>query len=198
MFDYTNTARIIRLPLWGWITIAIVWYILVLFGAVGKGDSLAPGAVVGFVLTFIFFINPLASLSKHEFDTSCLTMWFFCTTYFVYFYIKGVPRPDKPYSWPGLVCLLLFVSLTFSRYLYPHLRASWGGGAPANVTVYFSKDSLLNPNKPIQAQLIEESSEGIYIVGPTESKAIFIPRSAVAMIYFADKPADSLILQNTK
>jgi len=46
--------------------------------------------------------------------------------------------------------------------------------------------------------LIEESDEGFYIVGLKESKAIFVPRSAIAMIYFSDKPADSPILQNNK
>ena len=66
------------------------------------------------------------------------------------------------------------------------------------MTAYFSKDSLSSPNKSVQPQLIEESDEGYYIVGPKESKAIFVPRSAVAMIYFADKTTDSPILQGVK
>jgi hypothetical protein len=80
--------------------------------------------------------------------------------------------------------------------VYPHLKTSWGGGTPANVTVYFSKDSLLTPTKSVEAQLIDESDEGFYLLGPKESKAIFVPRSAVAMIYFSDKPTDSPILNS--
>jgi hypothetical protein len=57
---------------------------------------------------------------------------------------------------------------------------------------------LLSPNKSVQAQLIEESDEGFYIVGPKESKAIFVPRSAVAMVYFSDKPSESPLLQGNK
>ncbi len=94
--------------------------------------------------------------------------------------------------------VLLGAILIFSQYVYPHLKTSWGGGTPANVTVYFSKDSFLSPNKSVRAQLIEESDEGFYIVGPKESKAIFVPRSAIAMIYFSDKPTDSPMLQNVK
>jgi len=88
--------------------------------------------------------------------------------------------------------------LIFSQFVYPYLKASWAGGTLVNVTFYLSKDSPLNPSKPVQAQLIEESDEGFYIVGPKESKAIFIPRSSVAMIYFSDKPTDSPILQSNK
>jgi len=50
----------------------------------------------------------------------------------------------------------------------------------------------------VQAQLIEESNEGFYIVGLKDSKAVFVPRSSVAMIYFSDKPSDSPMLQNSK
>jgi hypothetical protein len=64
----------------------------------------------------------------------------------------------------------------------PHLKASWGGGTPVSVTVYFTKDSAISPNKAISAQLIEESDEGFYIVGPKESRAIFVPRSSVALV----------------
>ena len=101
-------------------------------------------------------------------------------------------------EWSKPLALVFGLLLFFSREMYPHLKASWGGGTPANVTVYFLKDSLLSPNKSVQAQLIEESDEGFYIVGPKESKAIFVPRGSVAMIYFSDKPADSPMLQNTK
>ena len=65
------------------------------------------------------------------------------------------------------------------------------------MTVYFTKNSLVNPTKSVQAQLIEEYDEG-YIVGPKDSKAIFVPRSAVALIYFSDKPVESLMLQGNK
>jgi len=71
-------------------------------------------------------------------------------------------------------------------------------GSAADITVYFSKDSFLSPNKAVQAQLIEESDDGFYIVGPKESKAVFVPRNAVALIYFSDNAASSPLLQGGK
>jgi hypothetical protein len=35
-------------------------------------------------------------------------------------------------------------------------------------------------------------------VGPKESRAIFVPRGSVAMIYFSDKPSDSPMLKDNK
>ena len=101
-------------------------------------------------------------------------------------------------EWSKPLILLFGLLLIFSRELYPHLKTSWGGGTPTDVTVYFTRESLLNPNKAAQAQLIEESNEGFYIVGPKESKAVFVPRSAVALVYFSDKPAESPMLQGNK
>jgi hypothetical protein len=86
----------------------------------------------------------------------------------------------------------------FARYYYPHLTASWGGGTPVSVTIYFTKDSAISPNKAVSAQLIEESDEGFYLVGPKETRAIFVPRSAVALVYFSDTVADSPLLRDSK
>jgi hypothetical protein len=101
-------------------------------------------------------------------------------------------------GWSKPLVVVFLALLIFSTEVYPHLKASWGGGTPASVTVFFTKDSLLNPNKSMQAQLVEESDDGFYIVGPKESKAVFIPRNTVALIYFSDKPIDSGMLQNIK
>jgi hypothetical protein len=86
----------------------------------------------------------------------------------------------------------------FAEYYYPHIKASWGGETPVAVTIYFTKDSVMSPNKTASAQLIEESDEGFYIVGPKETRAIFVPRSAVALVYFSDKVTDSLLLRDSK
>jgi len=48
------------------------------------------------------------------------------------------------------------------------------------------------------AQLVEETHEGFYTVGAKESKAVFVPRSALAFIYFSDNPAESPMLQGNK
>lgn len=148
-------------------------------------------------MTAVYVANPLRQFYLHEFDTSCLALWFFGVSVVAITEFKIRKRENliSDGGWSKPMGVFFAALLVFSQYVYPNLKAPWGGGTPANITVYFSKDSVLNPNKAIQAQLIEESDEGFYIVGPKESKAIFIPRSSVALIYFSDKAADSPLLQ---
>ena len=69
-----------------------------------------------------------------------------------------------------------------------------GWGAPAAVTIYFSKDSVIKPSEALSAQLVEESDEGYYIVGQKDSSAFFVPRNSVSLLYFSDSVSDSSFL----
>jgi hypothetical protein len=70
--------------------------------------------------------------------------------------------------------------------------------APQQFFQAHRRESAIDPNKAVTAQLIEESDEGFYIVGPTETRAIFVPRSSVALVYFSDKVAESPLLREAK
>lgn len=91
----------------------------------------------------------------------------------------------------GLLFLIVFV---FGHHYYPHIKSSWGGGAPVAVTIYFSKDSVIKPSESLSAELVEESDEGYYIVGQKDSRAVFVPRNAVSLLYFSDSVSDSSFL----
>jgi hypothetical protein len=158
-------------------------------------------AVISVTVTLYWATGPVWRwVTDSRVDTTTLALLFFATALLVKYEIQ--PHPNRYLgdlgTWTMPLGLLFVLLLIFSRGLYPHLKASWGGGTPANVTVYFTKDSLLSANKAVQAQLIEESDEGYYIVGPNESKAVFVPRSAVALIYFSEKAASSPLLQGIK
>jgi len=202
LFDYTTGSRsFIHLPTWAWVAVTVIWVSLV--AATAPASFKLPewlAVIASVLLTLLYLVNPLVSFFKHEFDTSCLALWYFGVSFIALTEFKSRSREDLVSfaGWAKPMGVLLGALLIFSQYVYPHLKSSWGGGTPANVTIYFSKDSLLSPNKAVQAQLVEESDEGFYIVGAKESKAIFVPRSAVAMVYFSDKPADSPLLQNNK
>jgi hypothetical protein len=88
------------------------------------------------------------------------------------------------------------LSLLF--FYYPHIKAPWGRGTPVNITIYFTKDSAMKPSQAVSAQLVDESDGGLYIVGPNETKAIFVPRNVVALVYFSDRIADSALLRDSK
>jgi hypothetical protein len=53
-------------------------------------------------------------------------------------------------------------------------------------------------SQAVSAQLVDESDGGLYIVGPNETKAIFVPRNVVALVYFSDRIADSALLRDSK
>jgi len=152
-------------------------------------------------LTLYWAMDPVRRFfTDHRFDLTSVVLWFFAIMMVVKleFEVRSNRNLAEGGEWSKPLVLLFGLLLIFSRELYPHLKTSWGGGTPADVTVYFTKDSLLSPNKAVQAQLIEESDEGFYIVGPKEAKAIFIPRHSVALVYFSDKAADSPLLQGNK
>ena len=134
----------------------------------------------------------------HTFDASGLALWFIACTVvatqeFKFRTMQSLLHGDE---WWSKVLFVVFAALVgFAHYVYPHLKTSWGGGSLTKVTIYLTETSLLKPGQAVQASLVDESDEGYYIVGPSEGRAVFIPRSSVALMYFSDKVADSPLLQ---
>jgi hypothetical protein len=140
-------------------------------------------------------------LIMHDFELGDLALWFFMIFAITVLQLKTKPGDYSGDRIKGLgtdLGLLFLTVFVFGHHYYPHLKSSWGGGAPVSVTVYLTKESAIASNKAITAQLIEESDEGFYIVGPKETRAIFIPRSSVALVYFSDKVAESPLLRESK
>lgn len=203
IFDYSSDQDYQPPGKWGWALMILALAAIIVFNILKskkKGPQWLPTLLS--VLAVLYFVSyPVRDLFiGHRFNSSSVALWFFASflTVKLEFEVRSGRNLWEDGEWSKPLVLIFGLLLFFSREMYPRLKASWGGGTPANVTIYFSKDSLLNPNKSVQAKLIEESDEGFYIVGSKESKAIFVPRSSVAMIYFSDKPADSPMLQNNK
>jgi len=203
LFEFPPNPNYLPPGKWSWavsiLGLAAVIYLQVLV----RNKTVAQWmvAILSVSLTLYNVSFPVRSFfTDHRFSLSTLALWFFGTTLAVKleFEVRSDRNLAEDGEWSKPLILLFGLLLIFSRELYPHLKTSWGGGTPTDVTVYFTRESLLNPNKAAQAQLIEESNEGFYIVGPKESKAVFVPRSAVALVYFSDKPAESPMLQGNK
>lgn len=94
----------------------------------------------------------------------------------------------KEFDWSGLLIPLVGALAIFPSDVYPKIKSSWGGGSPVPVVVYFSKDSRILPEQQMNAELVDESDAGIFVVRSNDSKALFIPRSAVAAVYFSVEP----------
>jgi hypothetical protein len=124
-----------------------------------------------------------------------LTFWFFGAGVVTLYVVTVLTRRN----FDDLLGQLLFGVLTslflFATYYYPNLKASWGGGSPVPVTLYLNRESILRPNQSLSAQLVDESDAGFYIIGQDETKAVFVPRTSVSLVYFSDKAAESKLLK---
>lgn len=157
--------------------------------------------VVSVIFPIFFIFHELKRMATtHSFEVGAVTLWFFglAMTTLALFKIYGDEQKSTPgwaTEWSRPLGSLLLLLIIFAGAYYPHIKASLGGGAPINATIYFTKDSLVKPGHSVVAQVIEESDQGFYIAAPSETKALFIPRSDVALIYFSDKPNNSSLLK---
>jgi hypothetical protein len=106
------------------------------------------------------------------------------------------PQKRKELDPIWLLGLGIILLTTFTDVVYPQFKFSWGGGSPIPVVVYFSRDSRLLPGQQLDADILDESDSGFYIVQRSQTQAIFVPRGAVATIYFSDKPLDPVLLND--
>lgn len=187
----------IRWWFWLWAVGIAIGLLLYIFAKSRKTPTiLLPVASVATVLFFVALeIN--GAIVGNDFKPFSLQAWFMGVFVSTLFVIKGNPEPmSERLKLMGMYLNLLFLTVfVFAHYYYPRMKASWGGGAPIGVTLYFTKDSAIKANQAVAVQLIEESDEGFYIVAPKESKAIYVPRSSVALVYFSDNIASSELLR---
>ena len=103
-----------------------------------------------------------------HFRFGAIWLWFF--TIGVIALVEMASRSWKPRlgDWTQTVFLILGASLVFASYYYPHIKSSWGGGAPIPVTIYFTRDSTVMPSQSVGALLVDESDAGLYVVGKND------------------------------
>ena len=149
------------------------------------------------VLLVVFYVQAVSRelFVAHHFQLGSLALWFFGVGVVT---ILELNTRSRDQDWTKTVFVLLGALLLFARFYYPHVKASWGGGAPVRVTVCFTRESAVKPGQSVPAQLVDESDAGFYIVGQNETRAIFVPRSAVSLLYFSDELSNSALLRDKK
>ena len=121
----------------------------------------------------------------------CLA-WMFVFTSLVNAMLSDMKHGRKfHFRLPVMVALLLGVISMYSVYLFPFMKASWGGGAPVSTVIYLSKDSPIHPSEQAKAELLENSDSGIYVIFDGEEKTTYVPRYLVTAMEFPTSPAGS-------
>jgi hypothetical protein len=145
--------------------------------------------VVGMIV-FGIVVNP-------NFSTQYLGWWFFAVGIFALLHEDAVryEKNRREKDWVMSAMVALFGLYVFPLVIYPHIKASWGGGSPVPVVIYLSNDSRILPGQQLSAELLEESDGGLYVAQTGEQQALFIPRTQVSAVYFSDKPLDEKLLK---
>jgi hypothetical protein len=153
--------------------------------------AVAPIASIALV-GFLFFYGIREAFIYHRATQGAITLWFlYAGMLFIPYYRFNVGWPPswKPWvdgNWPQILSFAITGLFAFASFYYPHIKSSWGGGAPIPVTIYFTKDSAVMPGQSVGALLVGESDTGLYVVGKNDKKATYIPRSAVGLVYYSD------------
>jgi len=116
-------------------------------------------------------------------------------------YVSGASKHSNRLGLPLIaytlaVPTLMLSILLFGSWYYPHIKSSWGGGAPVSVTLYFAKDSFIMPSQSVTARLIDETDAGFYVVGKEDKYATFIPRNEIEAVFYSDSPSGSSLLKS--
>jgi hypothetical protein len=178
-----------KAPAW-WVWLIGIVASLALVIAINIWDKFPPrlGAVISVVLTLAFAtIGAKELFIAHQFTVSAIGFWFFGVGVVTVVELTVLP---KNVDWTRTVFTFCGALLVFAHYYYPHMKSSWGGGSPVPVTVYFGKESPIKPNQSATLQLVDESDSGFYLVWPKDNKAVLVPRNAISIVYFSDKPMD--------
>jgi hypothetical protein len=89
-------------------------------------------------------------------------------------------------NWFWVLLYILGTIGTFARYFYPNVHPEFGGGKPPKVIMQFVSTSPIDGSNKTSVWLANEVEDGCYVLqAPEDAKAVYIPRQAVAAIYFA-------------
>jgi hypothetical protein len=187
IFDFKNPDTSASSTWTTWNLIVLIGSFILVFLDQWKRfpKAIAPIVSLG-LIGFLVIYGFREGFMNHHASEATITLWFLAAGLFAHY--EMFSRSWKLWSgnWHLSLYLLITLLIIFASSYYPHIKPSWGGGAPFPITIYFTKDSTIIPNQSVGALLIDESDVGLYVVGKNEKKATFIPRSAVGLVYYSD------------
>jgi hypothetical protein len=131
----------------------------------------------------------------HGQSVASIALWFIVVSFFATGEMESRSWTPQVGNWKQSLALCLSAVGTFATLYYPHIKPSWGGGAPTPAIIYFAKDALVLPGQSVSAQILDEVDGGFYIIGGGDKKATFIPRSEIAMVYYSDDASGPFVIK---
>ena len=134
-------------------------------------------------------------LSYHHQSVATIALWFWISGFLAHGEMQSRDWKFQIGNWKGSVLLGISAVVAFSSFYYPQMKPSWGGGEPVPATIYFAKDYLVLQGRIVSAKIVDETDAGFYVVGGSDKRATFIPRSEVAMVYYSDDSSGPFIMK---
>ena len=72
----------------------------------------------------------------------------------------------------------------YINYVFAALPPRWGGGQPTPVQVFQNSPAPWSPSNPLDALLLDETDQGLYVLLSPSGRAFFIPRTNLGSLYF--------------
>ncbi|MGA2903065.1 MAG: hypothetical protein ABSD98_04485 [Candidatus Korobacteraceae bacterium] len=190
VFDLTGNGKVVApLRWWGMLGIVIALAIFVFIQSWKKTPPLVTSIVsIAFVAYFVQAVWRQMVIAG-EFQIGAIPLWLFGVGVITLLELNarsgGLPEGD----WTKTTIPVLAAVFIFATFYYPHIKAAWGGGAPLTVTLFLTKDVATDLGGRASVRLLDESDQGLYVLRQNDTRATFIPRSSISMIYYSDKSA---------
>lgn len=192
-------------PTSGWATFATIAGVLIVLAACGwlmrAGWVFFEKHPMKIALSAFALVMLLVSYLYSYADKTILfavALWFFAVgvgSELVRHSLKQ-PQQELRFTTTELLVPSVILLTIFAVQVYPRVKPSWGGGGATPVILYFSHDSRILPDQELQGDLLDESDNGVYVVKSGGKQAIFIPRAAIAAMYYSDKPLGPEFFKN--
>src|SRR6185437_14488010 len=115
-------------------------------------------------------------------------LWFFGMGLLSLYALSVIRKRDewRLIEWERQFPIFAVVLLLYSTLIYKNISSYFGGGVPIPVTMYFSSTKVpIGSSDVAELQLIEETSDGYYVLKPGDEKhAFFLKRDLVSAIHF--------------
>lgn len=139
----------------------------------------------------VFCIVCLGGLSVGVYSLRGFTImkcwaWMFGVTTLVNTHLSDIKRGIKfQFKVTALIAILLVAVSFYAVYLFPFMKATWGGGAPVPTAIYLSRDSPIHPSQKVKASLLEATDSGFYVIFDGDEKATYVPKTLVTAMEFS-------------
>jgi hypothetical protein len=141
----------------------------------------------------VMFCGTRDLFEYNRLSPASIALWFLVFCVVAYVEMSSRSWVLQAGNWKGTIGAGILALGAFASLYYPHISPSWGGGAPIPATIYFRKDSPVSTGRSVSALILDETDSGFYVIGGSDKKATFIPRSEVVMVYYSDDASGTFI-----